>query len=509
MENEYSLASVRIRLRYSTLVNASVAAYRIGVAILFMIILARKLTISEFGVWGVIFASAQTLTVPVNLWSWWAQRYYARGHVYSLATGLALTGVYWLISVIIYVGLSYIEASILNVSLYYFMIAVPLLPLLTARAYLRSLLSVVKPEAIGYSNFIYETIRLILVYILLVEMRWGLIGAIFTLEVSTLVTVIYMVFALVRIDKASRLRVDRGLLGEWLKGFYIPLLNVVASSMRSGVRPFISWYYRDEAPVSYLNTGLASSNPITGVTQSLVPALYARLLRGTRDSRDVEESLRLYMLFTGFMLVTLVLLSRPIASLYSLRYVDAYPIIAIMALYASLISLANIFIQVVQGVDRIDVYGIRSPSILLKSLLFKGSLVRVASIALSYLGIILLSYTLGDANPLESAINVSISLLLGAIVFLVLSLSLAGHTVKYMFPFKTLMQVAVASIITGLYYRILGVHEYIVYKFWEDAPILIAYIILGGVVYVSSLYPLSGWFRGLLKAIINNLLHKK
>ncbi len=495
----------RIRLRYSTLVNALSAAYRVGVSLLFMIILARKLSVSEFGIWGVIFASTWALSIPVNLWSWWAQRYYARGHPHSLITGLALTLLYWLIGSLFYLGLSRVQASILDVGLYYFVIALPLIPLFTTRTYLVSIMGVLKPEVIGYSNFIYETLRLILAYMLLVEMRLKLVGAILTIEVSTFIAVLYKSFMISRADRFSRFRIDSTILREWIRGFYIPVLNVVASSMRSGVRPFVSWYYRDETPVSYLNIGIASSNPIIGVTQSLVPALYARLLRGTRESKDIEESFRLYLLFSGFMVTTLIVASKPIASLYSIDYIEAYPIIIIMSIYASLASLANMYIQVIQGVDRVDVAGIRSYNILLRSFLFKGALVRIIGIMVAYLSIIIIGILDDARSPIEIAVMASAALLAGIIVMLILSSWLLRILVKYKFPYKTLLHVAISSTVMIFYYKLIGLDRYLVYRFWDDAPLLLIYIVVGGFSYLASMYILSSWFRSLIRAIISSL----
>ncbi len=491
--------STRIRLRYSTVVNFASMIYRIVVAVGFVVIVARRLSVSEFGLWGVIFSVSSMLASLVMLWSSWAQRFYARGWKHAFGTGLFLTLFYALAGLLLYLAVSFLEYKIIGWGLYYMLLGAPLFVLFTLNSYFLGITNVSKPELRGYRGFLYDTIRLVLAYLFLVELRLGLEGALLSIELAMLIGVSYLVVELKRIG-VFELSFSRKLAKDWLRAFYVPLAGMLAQFLRSGLRAIVSWASGSEIPVAYLNVGFAAESPVLQASQASVPALYARMLR-EKKGYDVEESLRLFFLFSGFMLATFVVLSKTIASLYNPRYIEAHLVIPLISFYAMILGIAGIYGTAIRGAEDVDREGLPPARRLLSSYLFRVPVFRLLSMLLVYAIIIPLLLHYRD-DPLKSAMCVAVVLNIGAMILLVYFYTQAKRLVPHRFPWREALAILVGSVVAAGYYVVLGVNDILVYRFWEYAPRLLVHVIVALVLYGASIIVLSGWARRLVRDAI-------
>lgn len=488
--------SARIRLRYSTVINYASMLYRMAVAVGFVVIVARRLSVEEFGLWGIIFSVSGMLASLVALWSFWAQRFYARGWWEAPGTGLALTLIYWAPGTLMYLAVSLLEERILGWGFGYMLAGLPLFLLQTLNTYLLGVSNVSVPELRGYRGFLYDTLRLVFAYTLVARLNLGLAGALLAVELALLAGALYLGLKLLR-AKVLRPAFSRRLAAEWFRGLFIPLIGMVNQFMRAGLRAVVSWVSGSEVPVAYLNVGFASEAPLLQASQATVPALYARVLRERRGV-DVEESLRLFLLFAGYMLATFTLLSRTIASLYNPRYAEAHTVIPLIAVYATMLGLAAIYGTTIGGAETIDEQGVPPPRRLLGSQLFRIPAARLISMLLSYaLAVPALIYYRGD--PLRSAEAVAAALALGATPLLAYYYREAGRMLPHRPPLRELAAVLAGSIATGAYYAVMGVHELRVTRFWAYAPSLALHLAAGLAVYGATVYALSPWARRLLR----------
>ncbi len=500
-------SDIRIRLRFSSVVNYLAIVYRMLVSVGFAVVIARKLRVEEFGLWGIIWSTSFMLSSLAGLWVFWAQRFIARGDRRAFATSLSLCLLYWIVGGLIYVGVSFFEDSVLGWGLEYLLWGLPLFWLYVIDLFVNGVSTVVKPEVIGFKRFMYETLRIVFVFVFVVLLRWGLLGVIIGVELAALVGIVFGLF-LIRGTGVVGYGFSSRLVVEWFKGFHVPLLNVLYGFLRSGIRVVVSWVSGSSVPVAYLNVGFASLMPVTGVAGAVTPALYARILRGGKGS-DVEEVLRIFFLLNGFMVSVFVFFSRSIASLYNPLYVDAWIIVVLMSLFAFVDGLVNVFMMTVMGASRVDEEGMLCFSEIVSSYLFKAPLMRLLSLIASYIIGLSLVFLLGENNYLFDALAFAISLLLGSLVFLYWFYSTAKSSIPFNMPLREVFIAILASLAMGSYCMIAGVHNIIIRGFWSDTPILARHLVVAGAIYLALWYTLSPWLRKLVGTTLNIILRHK
>ena len=493
-----------IRLRFSSIVNYVAIMYRMVVAVGFTIIIARRLSIEEFGFWGIILSLVMVFSTPVAIWSFWAQRYLSRGIKKSFGTGLFLTLIYDCVITPVFVVVGMVLGSvIIESSVAYVLLSIPYLWLNTLNAYLRSVFAVTKPEIIGYRGFVYETLRLILAFILVAYLRLHLMGAIFALVFALLINNTYSL-AMLRLMNMLEMSFSRDVIKEWFKGFSIPLLNIVYGFLMNGVRAFVSVVSGSGVPVAYLNVGLSAQTPIISASTSATPALYARILRG-RGSSDVEEVLRISLLLNALLITVFIILSKTIASVFNPRYVGAWVVIVVLAIYAFLEGLRTIFMTVIMGSVRVDVNGIKSFKHLINSGLFYAPLVRVLGLVLSYVvGGLLVVVFWGDY--LMQAFGIALGLLVGVLVTMPWFVVNALRSIRFRVPLREVCVAIISGSVVAAYLVFMRVNELVIRSFWVDAPVLAIHLLASLAIYLSVWYALSPWFRGLTWESLRYLL---
>ena len=486
----------KIRLRYSTMMNYSSMIYRMLVAIGFTIIIARRLNIAEYGLWGIILSASLMLSAPIILWTTWAPRFTARGWNEAGMTGLALTMLYWLPGGLIYLLVSFLEEEILGWGLHYMLMGISLMFLQTLDVFFLTMVAVLKPEIRAYRNFIYETLRIVLVYLLVVYAGMRLYGVILSVALALLMAILYVGLRLYRLGVFTK-GFSLHLAGNWLRAWYLPTTQLLYSFLRSGLRAFVSWVTGSEVPVAYLNVGFSAEAPLLQASGAGTTALYARTLR-SRRGEDIEETLRLFLFFIGYMLPVFLVLSKTIATLYNPVYIEAYVVISTVSIYAVINGLTLVYNAVLRGIDTVDLNGIPNHKELISSYLFKVPVTRLVSTIFAYILFIPLLYYY-HSNPLLAAESVVISLLVTTIPLLIYYARRTSAEVIYRFPTKETIAVSISALAVSIYYILVGAYRIIVTHFWKQFPILALHLTIGLVIYITVLYIISPWTRKLFR----------
>ncbi len=491
----------RIRLRYASIINYISLLYRILIAIGFLVIISRKLSIEEFGLWGIILSLTMITSSIVRLWGFWVQRYYSRGLKESANIGLTLSVLYIIPATIVFIVLGYVEELILGWGFEYILYSTPLLMLTILNVYNSMVAGISKPELIGYSSFIYESLRIILAYILVVAMNLGLLGAILSLEISLAISIAYsyVMLYLNGVYSFKRTIFSSKIVAEWFKAFYIPLLNMILAFLRTGVRAYTSWITASEIPVAYLNIGFSSHVPLMRMSDVIAPILYARVLRKPRGL-DVEEMLKIYIVMSGFLLATFFSLSKVIALVYNPVYVDAHVIIPLVSVYALVYGLTSIYATVIRGVEHVDEKGIASHRKLLSSYLFKTLLIQVLAILFAYILSFVLVRGFAWNNYLLEAVVIALSLSIPFIIILPYFYVTAMKVIPHQIPVREVLSTLISALTISLYYKLSGASSITTHSFWVAITLLLPHIIIAAILYLALMFILSSWFRGLVKA---------
>jgi hypothetical protein len=492
----------RLRLRYSTIVNSGALLLRLAASIGFSIIVARRLPPGEYGLWGLVISLSNTLLVPLSFITTWPPREEVRG-----ARGSGFTG---LLAALAYGGLS---AAALLAALgavvrgeEHVPVVVGVLPAVMALStYLRRLVLVFKPEATGYSMLVYELTRLPAAYILVADMRLGVSGAALAMAAGFLGASAYLLLEAIRLG-ALEPRLVPGRVSRWLRLAYLQAFPVSGAILRSFYRSYMKLLGAPLEAIARLNVGLAAEAPLlqaagTGASQ----VVYAAMLRSV-SAWSLEESLRLYLAFAGFMGASLAALSRPATALFRPEYVDAAPVMVVVAFHAVLLGLARLYSSAVAGAERFDSDPDRVPSarVVLSSSWGRVAIMQLASQALSYAGLALLLAT-GGGGPARQALLAAASMLAGSALAAGYSGYMAHRVVGAGFPVRSLAEVLTASGAAVAAYWLLGATAWAPARFWSGLEALLWALTLGALAYSAVLLAVSPWARGLARAALRAL----
>lgn len=327
-------------------------------------------------------------------------------------------------------------------------------------------------------------------------MRMGLSGAIAALSISLLIAVAYLTASLVRMGALAP-SFSKRLVKEWFRAAYIPSLMLIVNLLRTSVRTVVSLAAGSEVPVAYLNVGFSAESPLLQASRASVPALYARSLKRKRSS-DLEETIRLYLLFAGFLLATFATLSKPIATLYNPRYAAAHLVIPLIAIYALLSGFSNIYATALSGAEEADATGILDHERLLSSMLLKVPLARLVALASSYL-LFIIPLLFFIKEPIQEAITVAAALAAGSAALAAYLWAKARTFFPHSFPARETVAFTVAALLSATYYIALGVANIEVVSFWAQAPILLYHLLVGLALYAAAAYASSPWTRKLVR----------
>ena len=502
--NELGSGAERIRLRYSSFINYAGLIYRALIAIGFVIVVARKLNPGEFGLWGIILSSTLMLASLTSLWLFWVQRYLGRGFKKAFGSGLLITTVYSFIGLIIYIGLAYGEYLTLGWGLNYLLAGSAIFVLSVFDSLINASLSVTKPEGLGYKRIIYETTRLLIAYFLVVYAGMRLYGAIWGVSGALLLNLLYGAYILVRTGEVS-LGFSNSMIKKWVRSFFVPGLNVLSSFLTNGLRVFLSWITGGDLAIAYLNVGLSSQTPLLSASYAASPALYARSLREVKGA-DLTEVLRIYLLFSGFLATTFIVLAIPIATLYNPAYLGAYRILSLVTLYALILGLINLYMTALLGYERVDFGKRLKIRALLTSYLMKVPIIRLIIIMTAYSITSLAIIPSVRSSPLGSAEVAAFGLLAGVILVTPYVVKAAHKSIPHALPYREVVLAILSSAILAATYYGLGLNYLVIRSIWREGVTLGLWVSIGAVIYIIPWIIGSEWFREILSKGLKKIL---
>ncbi|MEB3774333.1 MAG: hypothetical protein GSR86_05345 [Desulfurococcales archaeon] len=484
-----------VRLRYATLANFIAVTIRILVSIGFIVIVARRLPPEDFAVLGIILSLYNGLPQPSGIWNWWTQRYVGLGLAgrdgdpgVAQGTGLIISIVYSITAFILYIIIIYVTLGLAGLDVYPALLASPAIIFVILARHFMSVVSVARPELVGVANLLHEAGKLGASLVLVLYMGLGVAGASESLIVASMLMLLFLAYHTWRLGLLT-IRRDLRLAWSWIRGAFIPGLIALTDFTRNLIRPAYTWVTRLGTPIAYINIALSVASAVNNATQSMIPALYAKVLRGG-DRRDLEESLRLYMLIFMYMMGVAAALSRPITSMFNPLYLDGSFMVVLGALFSLSLGFLVQFRGFLLAYLRVEEPGsdrVKVTRLLLMELVFIGA------------GIIAGGLLSRDASsPAEAAI---------IYMMVIVATQLAGSLVYviqipggFRFPWRVFMETLVSFMVVVVYLDVSGARGVLVYDFFGDAPLLAFHVAVSGIIYSGVMYLVSPWFRGLARS---------
>ncbi len=500
------LASIRVR--YSTIMNYVSEMYRLVLAILFTLVIVRKLTVPEYGLWTTIMGVVSILTGVHSIWCTWSLRYYARKRYDMVSVAYAMSLAYAPISLGTLLLIGYLYSSVLGWGFTAFALASLMLISEAFNMFLRSLILGSRPYIEGKILVVRVTIRLVVAYVLVVIFHLGLLGVVLAVTVCSLAVTLLRYVVMRRNDiMIPKPRMWYDGVSKLLKNSYISLISYLSSLVMNLDRPLVTALTSSTDLTAYLGVACIPRNVIVRSSGALSSGLTSKLLRAP-SSRDVEDVLRIALILNVGMISLLITLAKPILSMFKATYIDAWLLLVLMGIESMIYTLSLLLGNVASASETADLhaYGlklIRTPIFKAPFLLF---LRGVAALGLGSAGMLAL---LKSQDTIVSdpyiVLPYPVAWVLTGIPLLAYMYVMARGRVAFSFPRRELFATTAGSVLMALYLVASNAVNIVIKGFWHDAPVLILHVLIGLAIYGSTVLALSPWSREFLRLSLRYL----
>jgi len=494
------LASIRVR--YSTIMNYISEMYRLLLAILFTLVIVRKLTVSEYGLWTTVMGVTSILTGIHGIWCTWSLRYYARKRYDMVSVVYAVSLIYAPISLVALLLIGYFYDVILGWGFIAFALASIMLISEAFNMFLRSLILGSRPYIEGRILIVRVTIRLVVAYILVVVLHYGLIGVVLSVTSCSL-AVTLLRFAVMKRSGiiVPKPRIMYGGLSRLFKNSYISLMSYLSNLVINLDRPVVTALTSSTELTAYLGVAYIPRNVVMRSSGALSSGLVSKLLR-VPSAQDVEDVIRIALILNIGMISLLVTLAKPILSMFKATYVSAWLLLVLMGVESLVFTLINLFGSVASASETADLrlYGLR----LIKTPLFKVPFLiflrGLTALGLGSLGLVVLLSEGGQVTNPYTALPYPVAWVLTGIPLLAYMYVMARNRVRFSFPIREFLATLVGGALMASYLTASNAVNVVIREFWRDAPVLALHALIGLVIYGAAVLTLSRWSREFLKA---------
>jgi hypothetical protein len=502
------VARKEIRLQYSGYVIFAAKLISVATGLVFQFMLGRAIAANspEYGIWGNINTVLPYFTLLAGIVPFWVMRCVARGKEGATKTGLVInllfsaitTAAYFIIIPLVLPSLLS-EGGVSNPAAYlpfYLIVSVQII-----ESYLIGLfepcLQARTPQSVGYGLILQQLFRVIVGYVIIIQLGQPLLGAVVSTIIALSVQVVYY-FKL--LSGELKQPMQWGYVKEWLKGSVLIIYSVVGGVI-AGFVFIMLFYYGEVSGMEIYYAALQIANVIT-YAGSISYALYPKLLT-ERRGEDVTASMKTVLMFALPMTVGAISLSSSYIILLR-PGMAAYPgaewVLVVLALDALVTVVSGIYGSVLTGVETVDRERLSFKSMVRSKLFMFYSLSYVHSaITIPTTYYILTTYAL--QQPLMAAFSVCvINSIVRFAMFLILVIMIRGMF-KIAMPWKSIAKYSLASAVMGAVLFLL--------PYTNRISTTLAWTVVGGLVYFALLMAIDKEARRLPKVIMQEIRGNK
>jgi len=483
----------KIRLKYSGFLLFASKILSVATGFGFILMIARSVSIEEFGIWGNINDILGYFVLLAAVIPFWTTRFVSREHAGSAKTGLIANIIISIASASIYLALLPIITSVLNIpsvyTILYAVVSVQIIQLYVASAF-EAILLTEKPQTIGYGLLVSETCKVILGFILIIHLKLGLQGTIYTIIIAgTAQATLYMKLTANSLKESM----NWSYLREWLKASPVNLYSIVGNRIAAFTLIFLFMY--GELARGYYQAAFTVAS-IIGYSAFLTSALYPKLLSQV-SIEDISTSFKMILMGAIPMTAGAIVLSNSYLSILSSvgkDYTEAGIVLSLLALSTLVASISQIFYTIVVGVEKIDVKAKIPFRQLMKTRLFQMFTLPYVQSAIA-LPATLFALVYVAKSPLEAVIYLTVIGLIIELIMFLCRFVLAWKCLVFSFPWKNLAKYIIASAIM--------VSVLIVFPHSERLLPTMGLTALGAIVYLVILAAIDRETREIAKSTMN------
>ena len=485
----------QIRLRYSGIVNFLSYLLKLITGLLFIILVTRNLTITEFGQWQILGSLMVYGVFPASLLGYWYFRYTARG-IAVAKSGLLLTSLFTLGGIFIYFVVAKIFISEFD-SLILIIIAGAFQIITTS---LNSNLSEIargkKPEIIGYSLLIFEFVKVGIALLVVYLFDLSVVYAVMIIVGAQTVQLASLLF-FTRSELSKD--VDFKNLKQIIKTLWLPIYSNLPNLLYFSDILIVGLFTSSFALIATFKVAFIFTNILEHGRQLVLP-LGTKLLINVKDS-DILVTIKLTFTFSIPLAVGIFILAKPLLFLLNPEYASSELILQILLLYSFTIIISQIFESILGGTERADYKENFTYKDLLHSNLFKLPSLNLLRTIFYLVGVIILTilYSTNRLEESEFGILWAIVLVVTNIPVLIYKIFITRRKIKFSIPWKNIMNYCFSASIMAV--SLIYLKQFLTYpiKITEFAPELIGISVVGMLIYFGILVIIDRDNRDLFK----------
>ncbi|MBM3897986.1 MAG: hypothetical protein FJ358_05630 [Thaumarchaeota archaeon] len=486
-----------LRIAYAGFVQFLTQLVGLGTGLLFVTLITRNLTVSDFGLWQVIGSAVGIAILPASVVTFWNLRGVARredvGRTSVVAGMLSLP-----LTFAILLAVSTGVGSRIELVGFVVIAALLQLPFMVLFESVKGTIQATKPAFLGYSSIFFEIAKVSVAFYLVIMLKVGLYGAILALALAYAIQDLIII---ITVKGKLGGRIDLALIKQWIKAAWVPLLDRGVSRLWSSDAILVALMLGSTVPVG-LFQGPRIFTAIIMYSEIFLRVLYPKLIRD-RLKADIGVAFRLQSLLEVPMVVGAVMLAGDLLSVLGAEYVSSALLLQLLAIVAVVESIERVMYFVLYGTETVDSkrdgYSFKN---LKSSWLVKLPLLDLSK-SVIYMGALAAALYL-FATPAKPELVALIWGIIYAVVtvpYAVLKLILARKFFPHTLPWVQLVKYVVAGVVMGLV-LLLFRGETPAELSVISAVIRLGYLVgLGAGVYFGILALIDSHFRGMVKTL--------
>ncbi len=504
MNNDSSYSA--IRLKYSIIINYTSYIYRLLTSIIFSTIVIRKLPISEYGVFSLVFAFYGLFTPVTQLWNFWMYRNYARNtNIDIQTTSVFLNIIFTIISSVLFFFLALTISRDIFISL----IASMNLVVVIINTMLSLFITARKPYLLGYTIFVSETVRASSAYLLIYLYRLRLLGAFLAVLVTNVtILVTYLFFVYWHGINLPRPGFKIKAVKAIISNMYISLTSILQQQLQISGERVITFFTTGNINLpAYLGISYIPRRILGGISTATHKSVSPKLLRKI-SPLDAEDSLRVTIILSVYMSGLMIIYAKTIVSFFNPKYLNIWMIFALYTIAFTLDIFRSLFSTFSTAAFREDIKnsGMRlakSPLFLNPLTLFVGETARLLIAVLAFVASIYV-FKIKDIFMILSPFPLSRIFELSIIVWIFYKRS--KKYIQYKFPKHELLA-SIVGITTVYFYALAnGYLNLIIFSIQKQILDLGIIFINSSIIYLLITALLSKWTRRNIKNIIYKII---
>jgi O-antigen/teichoic acid export membrane protein len=474
------VSRIRVRLSGLILFISNLLSFLFG--FIFIVLISRNLGQGDLGLWFYIGSIITYFEFLVKVLPFWATRDFARGRLIARA---AITSSI-MISIpltLIFLSLSGILSTASQAPIYPFLAASLLIPIYYVSTSINSIMYVKYPQKVAWRVPLIDGLKIPIALYLL---PYGLTGVLTAVIIANLIYVAYGIYVI-------RQDLEKGFDKDWLKSrikhSWLPLIQSSIGYVNSASDQFLVGTLLSPSQLSTYGIGITISNTVRASSQLSLPFTMNVLSKTSTSREEVSSMMKFVTIFVIPMLIGGIILSNELFGIFGPIYRESAWILWPLLSSAVLISYSAIFYGIISGLEKID-YNLEADfKTLLKSRLFKLTLIDYVATA----ALIISSMTM---IPWLGVFGAALSRLIAAsIPFTILSIM----CIQYLKLTKILKDVALATI------ACIPMTIYLILFKPTRAALALFTIAVAAIIYFISLYIIDAEARKLIRKFIEEV----